>query len=292
MWIWSVAAAAVLLLTFLRSEYEKNHAAVDTYRIKSKKMKREGMTLVFLSDLHGNRFGSHQEELLDAIARVKPDAVLIGGDMVVAAKKKGRVDLDAALLLISELAARYPVYYGHGNHESRMKRIRTRYGDSYEQYRTALELAGVIFLTEGRQETLGEHVMLSGFELEERYYRKVSPPDLEVSEVKTIAGEADPERFQILLAHSPVYFDTYADWGADLSLAGHFHGGTIRIPLLGGLMTPQFQFFYPYCGGIFEKNGKHLIVSRGLGTHSVNIRLNNRAQLVVVELQPEDLQEM
>ena len=92
------------------------------------------------------------------------------------------------------------------------------------------------------------------------------------------------EKFQILLCHSPLFFDACRKWGADLTLSGHFHGGTIRLPYLGGVMTPQFQFFLPWCAGTFEENGKTMIVSRGLGTHSINIRLNNKPQLVVVDL--------
>lgn len=69
-----------------------------------------------------------------------------------------------------------------------------------------------------------------------------------------------------------------------MTLAGHFHGGTIRIPGLGGVMTPQYQFFLPWCAGDFERDGKRMIVSRGLGTHSINIRLNNRPQLVLIRL--------
>jgi predicted MPP superfamily phosphohydrolase len=49
-------------------------------------------------------------------------------------------------------------------------------------------------------------------------------------------------------------------------------------------MTPQYQFFNPYCGGTFETDGRYMIVSRGLGTHSINIRFNNKPQLVVVDL--------
>jgi predicted MPP superfamily phosphohydrolase len=69
-----------------------------------------------------------------------------------------------------------------------------------------------------------------------------------------------------------------------LTLSGHFHGGTIRLPYLGGVMTPQYQFFLPYCAGEFRSDGKDMIVSRGLGTHSINIRLNNKPQVVVVDL--------
>ncbi len=68
--------------------------------------------------------------------------------------------------------------------------------------------------------------------------------------------------------------------GQILPCAGHFHGGTIRLPGLGGVMTPQYQFFLPWCAGIFEEQGHYMAVSRGLGTHSINIRLNNRPQLL------------
>ena len=85
-----------------------------------------------------------------------------------------------------------------------------------------------------------------------------------------------------------MYFKEAAAWGADLTLAGHFHGGTIRIPVLGGVMTPQYQFFLPWCAGTFEKDGKMMAVSRGLGTHSINIRIHNKPQLLVLDLQPEE----
>ena len=97
-------------------------------------------------------------------------------------------------------------------------------------------------------------------------------------------GKSDEKRFSILLAHSPVFFEEYAAWGADLTLSGHFHGGTIRLPFLGGVMTPQFQFFLPWCAGRFDREGKTMIVSRGLGTHSINIRFCNKPQLVHIRL--------
>ena len=107
--------------------------------------------------------------------------------------------------------------------------------------------------------------------------------------VETVFGSPDPEKYSILLAHSPMYFKQYAEWGADLSLSGHFHGGTIRLPLVGGLMTPQFQFFFPWCSGQYEgAHGRMMIVGRGLGTHSINIRFNDKPQVVVVELKGEN----
>ena len=99
-------------------------------------------------------------------------------------------------------------------------------------------------------------------------------------------GNTDPGRFQILLMHSPLYFAEARQWGADLTLSGHFHGGTIRIPGVGGLMTPQYQFFLPWCAGSFVEGQQAMAVGRGLGTHSINIRLNDLPQLLCVRLLP------
>ena len=89
------------------------------------------------------------------------------------------------------------------------------------------------------------------------------------------------------LAHNPIYFDSYAWWGADLTVSGHLHGGIIRIPGIGGIITPQAKLFPRYDAGQFKKNGKNLVVSRGLGTHTVNIRIFNPAELSVIRLKGE-----
>ena len=95
-------------------------------------------------------------------------------------------------------------------------------------------------------------------------------------------GTAPEDGFRLLLAHTPAYAKEYAAWGADLTLSGHFHGGTIRIPGAGGLMTPQFTFFSPFTKDFICTDGMPMIISSGLGTHSVNIRLNNPPQLIFI----------
>ena len=67
----------------------------------------------------------------------------------------------------------------------------------------------------------------------------------------------------------------------------HIYGGTIRIPFLGGVMTPNYMFFPQYDAGTYRQFGSVMVLSSGLGTHSINIRLNNRPQLICVELKRE-----
>ncbi|MDD6074793.1 MAG: metallophosphoesterase [Clostridium sp.] len=279
--MWNACLAGLVSVgagLFLRSEYEKSHFVTEHFRICSDKIKEGERNFVFLTDLHSREFGRENETLLKEIDRIHPDGILIGGDMMVCKKT---CDLRVTLALVKRLASKYPVYYANGNHEERMKREREKYGERYPYFVKQLRRAGVHYLTDSG-ECFGSDIRITGCNLKERYYRHhFTVPKLEEGELSRV-GKADRERFQILLLHSPLFFEDCCRWGADLTLCGHFHGGTIRLPFLGGVMTPQYQFFLPCCAGRFDKDGKTMIVGRGLGTHSINIRLNDRPQLVWV----------
>ena len=275
-----------------RSRYERDCLVTEKYRIASEKIHGQGKTIVFLTDLHNKEFGEENSRLLETVQKVKPDAVLFGGDGMVA--KRGNSDVRIPLALLTELAKEFPVYCGNGNHESRMLWKSEIYGEAYENYRTALENAGIRYLSNEAAD-LDSDIRIYGLDLPKSAYL---PRSGEIPEglLKETLGEPDPEKFCLLLAHSPLFFEEYAAWGADLTLSGHFHGGTIRLPLVGGVMTPQYQFFYPRCAGYFELPGKgreksRMIVGRGLGTHSINIRLNDKPQVVVVRLCGADTQQ-
>ena len=275
-----------------RSRYERDCLVTEKYRIASEKIHGQGKTIVFLTDLHNKEFGEENSRLLETVRKVKPDAVLFGGDGMVA--KRGNSDVRIPLALLTELAKEFPVYCGNGNHESRMLWKSEIYGETYENYRTALENAGIRYLSNEAAD-LDSDIRIYGLDLPKSAYL---PRSGEIPEclLKETLGEPDPEKFCLLLAHSPLFFEEYAAWGADLALSGHFHGGTIRLPLVGGVMTPQYQFFYPRCAGYFELPGRgreksRMIVGRGLGTHSINIRLNDKPQVVVVRLCGADTQQ-
>ena len=275
-----------------RSRYERDCLVTEKYRIASEKIHGQGKTIVFLTDLHNKEFGEENSRLLETVRKVKPDAVLFGGDGMVA--KRGNSDVRIPLALLTELAKEFSVYCGNGNHESRMLWKSEIYGETYENYRTALENAGIRYLSNEAAD-LDSDIRIYGLDLPKSAYL---PRSGEIPEglLKETLGEPDPEKFCLLLAHSPLFFEEYAAWGADLTLSGHFHGGTIRLPLVGGVMTPQYQFFYPRCAGYFELPGKgreksRMIVGRGLGTHSINIRLNDKPQVVVVRLCGADTQQ-
>lgn len=161
----ALAAAAGGLI--LRSEYEKKHFVTDHYRISSKKIKGQKRDFVFLSDLHNNEFGVNNRLLIEEIDRIHPDAVLIGGDMMVS---RGEADLRVTLSLVKELASRYPVYYANGNHEERMRRERTVYGGLYRKFTGELKKAGAFYLSD-KSADFGTDIRITGCNMEEIYYR-------------------------------------------------------------------------------------------------------------------------
>ncbi len=283
-WIPALAAAGALAggAMLLRSEYERDQLVTEYFEIRSPKIKGEGKRFTFLTDLHDKEFGRDNVRLLNAIRNAAPDMILVGGDTMVA---KGTGDLTVTKKLLRALAAEYPVVCGNGNHELRLRDEREVYGDKYREFLDLLEELGIVHLADSNMDA-GDHIRIHGLNLRPEHYRP-GYPRMRDAFVTRVLGSADPEEFHLLLAHSPMFFRHYAAWGADLTLAGHFHGGTIRLPLLGGVMTPQYQFFFPWCAGLFdEAHGRKMLVGRGLGTHSVNIRFNDKPQLVVVDVRP------
>lgn len=248
------------------------------------KMLEKDLKIVFLSDLHGKVYGKDHKSLLDAVRAQHPDLILVGGDMVV----RGNEDsVKKGIAFMQKLAQTGPVYCANGNHEQKMKADPQKYGNQYEIYKAKLEEAGIHMLENASVdlEVLGLPITITGLELPLSCYGHFKEYPLQSCELKRLIGRCDKNRYQILLAHNPVYMEQYKEWGADLTLCGHLHGGIIRLPLLGGLITPQVRLFPKYSGDMYCEDSHCGIVSRGLGTHTVNIRLFNMAELVSITLE-------
>lgn len=101
---------------------------------------------------------------------------------------------------------------------------------------------------------------------------------------KSHQQENRTESYKILLAHNPAYVDAYKKWGADLILCGHLHGGIVRVPGIGCIITPQFFLLPKYSGELTQEGDQTIVVSRGLGTHTVNLRLFNTSEVISLKL--------
>lgn len=279
---------AIGVTAFLaESARELRSFVVTEYKIRSEKLKglKRELRVVFLSDLHNKIYGNHNDILLEKIREQKPDLILITGDMLIG--KEG-VPYRPALDFVKKLPEIADVYYANGNHEQRMKERPEIYGDAYECYKKELVRHHVHFLENESQELIfdGCRMKLNGLEVPAENYEKFARASDITEDIVRLIGKADGSVYEILLAHNPALAESYRKWGADLTLSGHLHGGIIRLPYIGGLITPQACIFPKHSGEMTETDGSVHVVSKGLGTHTVNVRFCNPAEVVVLHLLP------
>lgn len=285
-----VGAAAVILLLAVAVAAEiyreTHHFRVTRYDVSSEKLTGiiRDLKILFLSDLHNCTYGNENERLLRSIRDEKPDLILMGGDMLVG--KEG-ASYETALRFAEQLPEICPTLYANGNHEQRMKEDTETYGDAYETYKKSLKKTGVHFLEDERiRVELGDtDLHICGLELPSSSYKKFRKDKITANDIEEHFGfSASEGAYTILLAHNPAYMDAYLEWGADMVLSGHLHGGLIRVPGIGGIVTPQGFLFPRYSGEMTQEGSQTVIVSRGLGTHTLNIRLFNTPELISIHL--------
>lgn len=221
-----------------------------------------------ISDWHDRASGSGR--LISRAAKLRPTMIAVTGDLV----SRGTRDFSRVAKLLSALCEIAPVYVIFGNHEldlPRREQLRLR--------RVILD-SGAVLLDDEIIKLDG--FFLAGLTLSRENYRggglfgfrpKTRPDAKEIEKALGVCPEGT-----LLLAHNPAYFEAYARWGARLTLSGHNHGGAVRLPVLGGLLSPERVFFPRYDRGKFSRAGKEMIVSAGLG----KARFNNPPEICLI----------
>lgn len=285
----------VVIILILWTQIEQRLLIIKKYFIASTKLGREfsGTSMVVLSDLHNHTFGRNNRRLLSKIDQLSPDFILVAGDMI--NKEQGYIPSNGYLLL-QNLAKKYKVYYALGNHEQRAIWDKNEYPDkenntekvnsTWVEFVRCLEKSGVIFLDNKSIILPGKKnsIRILGVSIDQEFYAKGKTKVMPNGYLQQLLGSESSDAYQILLAHNPLYYKEYAEWGADLIISGHIHGGLVRLPFLGGLLSPQVRFFPKYHSGRYTRYGKEMIVSRGLGSHSIMFRLFNPPELVYIKL--------
>ncbi|MDD3243810.1 MAG: metallophosphoesterase [Eubacteriales bacterium] len=237
--------------------------------------------LALLSDLHSCDYGAGQSELLAALEKQAPDAVLLGGDIF--DDHLPGVQTEAFLKLAAQ---KWPCYYVSGNHEY--------WSGQMAEMKNFLRACGIAVLEGNCVPTVlnGQTINLCGIddpEVERQAALKAgeSPANIAAQLERTREGRISGA-FTLLLAHRPERISQYTSYGFDAVLSGHAHGGQWRLPgLLNGLYAPDQGFFPAYAGGTYPLERGTLVVSRGLARESTRIpRIFNRPELVMVVLTP------
>ncbi|QUW22664.1 metallophosphoesterase [Sporosarcina sp. Marseille-Q4063] len=268
---------AVIVIGILGFIIYKGNTTVGTtnYTLSSKRLPAsfDGYKIVQLSDLHDAVFGEKHADIVNEVVKIAPDAIYITGDFI----DRNRYDLEQSLLLVEAIKDVAPIYYVTGNHEISINDV--------DRIKSSLQELGVHVLTDEREilsSPEGEKILIGGIE---DPLSSLGDEQVTVERAVEKAFDGVPqEMFKILLSHRPEHFDVYVRNGIDVTFSGHAHGGQVRIPGIGGLISPGQGIFPKLTSGIHEKDGSQLVVSRGIGNSLFPVRVFNKPEIVVVTL--------
>ena len=263
--------------------YQNNHLGLTEIEYSSSRIPPsfDQFKILHISDLHNKEFGFKQKELLDLTYRLRPDIIVITGDLI---DGLGKTKLQPALDYIEGALLMAPIYYVSGNHEYWSK----RYSEFKEKLKTlVVDNRKKLFLLEDKQETItrtGGQIQLCG--LSDPLMTK--DPDKMLYTLNFFKEEKERRKlpFSLLLSHRPELLGLYSKFPIDLILSGHAHGGQFRIPLLcpSGLFAPNQGWLPKYTAGIYHQNSSSMIVSRGLGNSLIPLRLFNPPEVILIKL--------
>lgn len=264
--IWAVILVLLLIACDLRLRTVE-------YTIDSPKVETS-FKIALITDLHGNWYGREQSTLIDAIDREDPDVVLLGGDIF-----DDKISYEESEDTIAILSEKYKCYYVTGNHE---------YWSMDAGNIISLVKSYGITVLEGDVDTIdinGQLVNICGVDDPDGFIYMDDGETIK-EQIKAVDEQVNRDYYTILLSHRPEYYDLYSQYGFDLVLSGHAHGGQWRIPgIINGLYAPNQGLFPEYAGGLYEYAGGALVVSRGLDRQGVKApRIFNRPELVIIEV--------
>jgi len=236
----------------------------------------QGLRILHISDLHSDHPERMNVNIWRHIDELDFDIAVITGDIITDNfwPMAGPInDLDPHKPYLAALAQRVPTFFVEGNHEVRtvhlIKQIMEDLGITFlfnEVYH--LEING------GMLEVVGtrDHSVLR---------RELVNQSREIVQ-NLLIGDSD---FRLVLTHQPQVFDYISDMGQMLVLAGHSHGGQLRMPFLPVIYAPDQGFFPAYGAGFYHNENATLYVSTGVGVTYFRWRFWNRPVITIHELQ-------
>lgn len=227
--------------------------------------------IIQLSDIHMEHATRRERALPVLIANLHPDMIVITGDLI---SDSNIGDLQTTVdlrRLLEQLDAPLGIYAVNGNVETPL------------MLKTMLQGTGVHILNNEtvRIPELGNNFILAGLS----YW----PRDFERQELTALMAQIRPNDFSVLLYHTPDLIYTARDLHVDLYLAGHTHGGQVRMPFFGALFANSI-YGKKFEMGLYHVDGTTLFVSRGLGFSggiAPRIRFLSPPEVVVIDLIPK-----
>lgn len=250
------------IVFFIYNYIQISQFYVNRIKLKSSKL-TSGLKITQITDFHSNE-RINLDKLFYEIEKFEPDLILLTGDIIDVKTK----DLSFAFdLLAKTKRITDDVYFVSGNHEL--------LNDLKEELYEGLKVNGITILDDESlvvEQNLNKINLLgaSFFADQEDY--------------KTLFEDIKDETYNLLLSHSPNRPIKYLDKKIDLILAGHTHGGQVRLPFIGGIIAPGQGLFPKYDKGIINLGDTILYIDSGLGNSVFPLRLFNRVQITNIEI--------
>ena len=265
----------LLILCGIYFYFENTTLEVSTYQIASNKIPNEfnNYKIIQISDFHNNTSSKLTKKLIAEIKNQKPNIIVITGDLIDSTK----TNVDIAIDMIKEIIEIAPIYYVTGNHEART--------NEYDNLKSQMIELGVKILENEAQEIQLNNSTINILGINDPSFNKerdILDSEIVKSNMENIQYNKD--NFTILLSHRPEVFKIYVEKNIDLVFTGHAHGGQIRLPFIGGIIAPNQGTFPEYTDGIYREKDTTMVVSRGIGNSIIPFRVNNRPELMIVEL--------
>jgi len=261
----SVAVVGISLICKMINEALRNKVSPIEIKMDRLPTSFDGSRILLITDIHRRKL---PESLLMAL-HGQVDWVFLAGDIMEKNVPMGRVE--ANMKLLRRVA---PVYAVHGNHDYKAK---------ISSLDNMLEQCDIELLMNSnvRLDKNGDHVWLTGMDYPP--FRKRSYPALPKLPVHEM------ETCRIVLVHDPAWVNRYSVKPADLTLAGHTHGGQINLPFFG-LISLDKEYHHIACG-LFQWNQPNavvktatMLVSRGFGYRHLPLRLRCPAEMHLITL--------
>lgn len=266
----AAAAGGILCLT----KAIDSRLEVTSYKISSEQIPPsfDGFKIIQLSDAHSEII----PDIINTIQKEKPDLIVCTGDMT---DDDGK-SFAPTETLIKKLTNISPVYMVTGNHDIARS--------DFFELEQALKAAGADFLHNERiiLQRDNDTIALSGID------DPVALNDKSIHDRVRYAAKklGSFDGYEILLFHRANLFELLDGYGFNLVLAGHMHGGQIRLPVIGGMVSPKTSVLSDkmlrpkYFAGAYSYSDMTMLVSRGLGNPMLIPRIFNRPELVSVTL--------
>jgi len=266
--VWLCVLAALTGLYLVVNWFGKSRFIVQNYQIEDERI-TDDVRIVVVSDLHSALYGAGQSDLIDAIAKANPAAVLLDGDIF-----HHHGNNRNAVMLLNALSKRFPCYFVLGNHEYQTKQI--------AWVKRQIDEAGIRILDGESVDVTAGATTVRLYGIDDGHGGKVR----QLAELARAGKERNDDVYSILAIHVPNDLKNILPLGFDLMLSGHTHGGQIRIPgVLNGLYAPGQGMFPKYGGGRYDFGKQTPIISRGLAKRPYWLpRVFNPPELVVVTL--------